>query len=1008
MRFETGLVPSRRVSAFACCLAACLAIMLAAPARSFAVTGATFTYPANGATNVDTATPFAWTLVSGVQAYTLWVGTTQGASDLVNTAETQTTSWQVPPLPGGTQLWARIWTQASGAWSYQDVSFTALPLTKTYLSYPQYGGSAVDPSTPFSWYAVPNASSYTLYVGTTQAGNNLLNTNEIQTTSYQVPPLPTGQTLWARVWAKVNGSWSYTDRSFTAIPPSHATFVYPQNGASNINTTKPFTWSAVPGAQGHYLYVGSSQGASDLVNSGGLSASTTSYTLPPLPVGTMLWARVWTEVNGAWAYYSDVSFQVTVSAARLTHPTAASTDFDTRGPFTWTAAPNGQSYYVWIGSTPGGKDLASSGGLPASAMSWTGPPLPVGQTLYARLFTELNGQWSTYTDTQFTVAYSSAKLTYPNPRFFDPNVDVTQPFTWTPVSGAQAYALWIGTSPGASDVLSSGQLPSPSYLTGALPVGGQLWARVWTLSKGAWTYLSDVPFTAAADITAPAQQALNVDPTQPITWAPGSTINGNAATYELMLGTKPGANDLYDSGSITSTSRSVPSSAMPAGQAIYARVLYNLGDGTQRVTDNVFAVNGGAVPPAQLNWGANGRGAVDTSLPFTWTASDLAQAYRVEILSGSSTVADSGPIHVPAYFDEALPTGTYTAQLGTELGGTWQWTTSTFSVASSGRSATNEITSAHWATDFVRHMADLQNHAYAWTELYQGVNTQARSMFTNCADYSDELLRIYKQMNIAGSLPANEQPFRFNIQFDDNTNDGHTLVHFYNTDDSDWILMDPTFDLAMKRASDGHWATVQDAQNATIAMNWSAIQYVALGDLGLAPAKRYYLDYPLLYLNALPPWHDPHPYLTALPALPTGTYGVYTVSADQNPVSILEDGVPQTVPLGSQSGLAVMFQASTIALPSGSTAHVTAYKPNFYVFTGGTFQLRAAAVRRERRLGDRIMMDPWGRAPVWRRHRRFETRSRATVAGARMTGRRSSPIRSGFPIVAPEHRRNGR
>jgi hypothetical protein len=329
-------------------------------------------------------------------------------------------------------------------------------------------------------------------------------------------------------------------------------------------------------------------------------------------------------------------------------------------------------------------------------MSYSVPPLPVGQTLYARLYTKLNGNWNTHTDLSFTTAYSAAALTYPNPRYTGPNVDVSQPFAWTAVPGSSGYALWIGTSPGASDVLQTGLLSQNSFSNSALPVGGQLWARVWTLSSGTWVYGADVQFTPGAMITAPAQQSVSVDPTQPVTWAPGAVLNGNQPSYELMVGSHPGGSNLFDSGSITMTSMTVPASAMPAGQLLYARVVYHLGDGTQRVTDNVFAVAGSNIAPSQMNWGSNTSGAVDTSLPFAWNADDLAQAYRLEILNGSTTVADSGAIHVPEYFDESLPTGTYTAQLGTEIAGSWQWTNSSFTVTSSGRSATSEIAAAHW------------------------------------------------------------------------------------------------------------------------------------------------------------------------------------------------------------------------------------------------------------------------------------------------------------------------
>src|SRR3954451_17419362 len=95
-------------------------LVLVAPGVAWgASTTASFTYPLNGAQNVDTSKAFAWTAVSGVQTYYLYVGTSQGAKDLVDTGGILSTSYAVPPLPTGQTLWARICTQKNGVWTYQ-------------------------------------------------------------------------------------------------------------------------------------------------------------------------------------------------------------------------------------------------------------------------------------------------------------------------------------------------------------------------------------------------------------------------------------------------------------------------------------------------------------------------------------------------------------------------------------------------------------------------------------------------------------------------------------------------------------------------------------------------------------------------------------------------------------------------------------------------------------------------------------------------------------------------
>jgi hypothetical protein len=716
---------------------------------------------------------------------------------------------------------------------------------------------------------------------------------------------------------------------------ARATFVYPTNGSTNVETSKAFTWSRVPDAQAYYVYVGSTEDGKDLVDSGALSASITSYLAPPLPVGATLWARVWTKIAGAWAYSPDISFQVSKSASRFTYPKPGMTAVDTRKPFTWSAAPDAQAYYLHVGTSPGALNLVDSG--TTTATSWAVPPMPIGQTLYARIYTEIDGSWSTYTEVSFTVAYAAAPFSNPSPGQNSPNQDVTRPFSWTPLAGASGYAVWIGTTPGARDIGESGQLPSSqsTYLPRVLPAGGQLWARLWTLANGTWIHSADVPFTPAARIIRPTQQAIAASPTQPFTWTPGAVLSGRNPSYELMIGTRPGGGDLYDSGMIGTTSVAVPAAALRAGGELYARVIVKLGDGTQRRADSVFAMSGTIMRPSELNWGSAGSQAVDTSHPFAWDASDLAQGYRFEVSDGSSMVVDSGPIHVSEYFAESLQPGSYTARLGTELGGSWWWTSSPFTVVRSASSAESQIAAAHWATDFVRHMADIDGFAYQWSDLWQYTNARWPRVMTTCGVYALELLNVLAQMNVAASQPAAEQPKSVSIAFLADDADDHVVDDFWDSDDGDWIVLDPTFDIAMQRTTDGHWATAQDAHLAIAAQDWSAISYVPLGDFGFSIAKAYYLDYPLLYLNvpetARGAGADPTPYLSPIDPWPDADRGVYMAQSSQTPIELVIDGDDTSVDTSAAGGYSKAFSASSVA-PSSDGEQVELFTPARHVF----------------------------------------------------------------------------
>jgi uncharacterized repeat protein (TIGR03803 family) len=119
---------------------------------------ATFINPVNHATNVDLTRPFTWTSVAGAQAYYLYVGTSAGAKDLVNTGEIQQTSYRVPlTLATGATLYARLWTKAGGMWRLVDAAFSAPPIAR--FTYPDIATTTVDATLPLTWTAVPAAKA---------------------------------------------------------------------------------------------------------------------------------------------------------------------------------------------------------------------------------------------------------------------------------------------------------------------------------------------------------------------------------------------------------------------------------------------------------------------------------------------------------------------------------------------------------------------------------------------------------------------------------------------------------------------------------------------------------------------------------------------------------------------------------------------------------------------------------------------------------------------------------
>jgi hypothetical protein len=266
------------------------------------------------------------------------------------------------------------------------------------------------------------------------------------------------------------------------------------------------------------------------------------------------------------------------------------------------------------------------------------------------------------------------------------DVNPAQPFRWTSVSGALAYYLYVGTAPGAKDVVDTGEIQATSYTAPSLPVGQTLYARIHTKLASGWQY-SDVTFVA---------------------------------------------------GTVSGSSKGI----------LYARIWTKYG-GLWRYFDVRFTQQAN-VEASQTITPANGSTGFNAGQPFEWTNIPLARGYRLEIGTkpGTSNLHDSGEITVTRRLVPNLPAGPVLyGRLSTRVGEEWQVTSFTFTVASNTVNSDDRITTALWAAGFVRGMASIGNLPFAWTPLWNRMYTGGQTV-AFCGDYAEILVGILAEVNV--------------------------------------------------------------------------------------------------------------------------------------------------------------------------------------------------------------------------------------------------------------------
>ena len=145
------------------------------------------------------------------------------------------------------------------------------------MTTPSPGSTLTGTSVAFSWTPGNVAKNFELWVGTTGPGStNLYNSGSVTATTETVSNLPAnGQPVYARLYYYINGSWQYVSYTYTAYgAPTPATLTTPTPGSTLTGTSVTFSWTPGNVAKNFELWLGTTNGSSNLYNSGSVTATT--------------------------------------------------------------------------------------------------------------------------------------------------------------------------------------------------------------------------------------------------------------------------------------------------------------------------------------------------------------------------------------------------------------------------------------------------------------------------------------------------------------------------------------------------------------------------------------------------------------------------------------------------------------------------------------------------------------------------------------------------------------
>ncbi|MBD3905293.1 T9SS type A sorting domain-containing protein [Chryseobacterium sp. Ch-15] len=432
------------------------------------------------------------------------------------------------------------------------------------VSAPANASTSVSITPTLSWSQSPLATSYEIAIGTTPGSANVMPlTNVGNVLTYTLPAanaLAYSSSYYVTVYPKnaIGSATGCTSNMFTTLVIPCPSVSAPTSSATGVSLTPAFTWSAVTGATGYKLSIGTTTGGTDILNNSDLgNVLTYTYTqAPALNYNTKYFYTLNSySASSNSTGCSERNFTTKTLCPSVTAPASSATGVSLAPTFTWTANTDATGYRISIGTTAGATDILNNVDVgnvltyvySGSALNYI--------TKYFYTVNAYNGAIASMgcTERNFTTKTLCPSVTAPANNATA--VSVTPTFTWTANTDATGYRISIGTTAGATNILNNVDLGN--VLTYTLPTSLAYGVKYFytinayntTATSVGCTERNFTTLTLCPTVSAPASNAAGVSVTPTFTWAAVNNVTG----YRISIGTTSGGTDvlnLFDVGNV--------------------------------------------------------------------------------------------------------------------------------------------------------------------------------------------------------------------------------------------------------------------------------------------------------------------------------------------------------------------------------------------------------------------------------------------------------------------------
>ncbi len=532
----------------------------------------------------------------------------------------------------------------------------------TQLASPLNGDTDVPVNTNITWDAALFAQGYRLTVGTSAGGNDIVNnltiTNE---TSHEfASDFNTGDIVYVTLIPfndEGDAVGPCTEESFTissdpATIPDCTILTEPLNNATDVVVSTDLSWDPISNADGYKLTVGTSSGATDILNAEDVGNVTTYDFAADLPEDTDIFVTIVTyNAEGDATGCTEESFHtelipVPPVCSNLTSPANNATDVPIDTNLSWTPVANATGYLVIVGTTSGGIEVVNNIDVGNQTSYDIPTDLQEGRLHYVTIIPYNNeGDATGCIEETFTTGNSSSPpscVLLANPVHNATAVPLDTNLSWNGSSSADGYRLTVGTSTGGTDIFSGDLGDVTTHdLAADLPASTMIYVNITAYNVNGdsvgcteESFMTDGPPLCTTLLT-PANGAANIAVDTDIEWNSSTNADG----YKLTVtGSTSTANNLTDFDVTAGTTYNFAND-FDRGETVSVTITpYNsIGDAVG-CTSESFTIIPPPVPPCTtLMTPANGATDIAMDTDITWNAVAGADGYKLTVTGSTST-----------------------------------------------------------------------------------------------------------------------------------------------------------------------------------------------------------------------------------------------------------------------------------------------------------------------------------------------------------------------------------